>query len=199
MESDSQPSQTFVPIEERYKQFYDEAMKYSSGKFPVEYLQSLLHRLAAKDLELQQRERELYAHQQNLIMAQSQQESGYRNYRSRGRFTSSPHPYRRGLSMGGLSMGGRGDDRPPRYEKELGDRRGRNDYNYLPRSREDRKDNKPDRSDRPNRYNKPRTPPTNSTNSQNFTPNVVNEFTNTQLEDGEYNPEQVICNVCTDC
>lgn len=46
--------------------FYEEAMKHSDGKFPMEYLKSLLHRLATKDLELIQREQVIFEREQVL-------------------------------------------------------------------------------------------------------------------------------------
>jgi hypothetical protein len=53
-------------LDQRAQEFMNEAMKYAGDRFPIEYLTSCFRQLAQKDLELQQRERELYAFQQNL-------------------------------------------------------------------------------------------------------------------------------------
>jgi len=47
-------------LDEHSRQFYEEAMRQSGGNFPMEYLQTTIRRLAAKDLELQDRERRVF-------------------------------------------------------------------------------------------------------------------------------------------
>ena len=69
-------------LDEKTRQFMEEAMASSQGSFPIKWLQTFIRRLASKDMELQDRERQM--------MAQYQQV--HYNQRSQ-RFPS--HPYRR--------------------------------------------------------------------------------------------------------
>lgn len=89
------PQATYTQaLDDQARLFYSEAMRYSNNQFPLEYLQTLIRRLAAKDLELQDRENQL-AHM-------------FQQSRSYGR----PRPYGRGRGGGYVGRGrGRGRGR----------------------------------------------------------------------------------------
>lgn len=46
-------------LDEKTRQFMEEAMRSSQGQFPLQWLQTFIRRLAAKDMELQDRERQV--------------------------------------------------------------------------------------------------------------------------------------------
>ena len=121
-------------LDEKTRQFMEEATSHSQGQFPTQWLQTFIRRLAAKDLELQDRERYLmeYSHR---MMTDSQQQTNrsygrtdYERHSPRRSPRHSPRPY----------------DRPPRHrphysDKRQGDRSRPSDQQYANR-RGDRTD-----------------------------------------------------------
>ena len=97
-------------LDEKTRQFMEEATSHSQGQFPTQWMQTFIRRLAAKDLELQDRERYLmeYSHQ---MMSNSQQQQTSRNY---GRTDYERHSPRRSP---------RPYDRPPRPRPHYSDQR----------------------------------------------------------------------------
>lgn len=51
-------------LDEKTRQFMEEATAFSQGSFPIKWLQTFIRRLASKDMELQDRERQLMAQYQ---------------------------------------------------------------------------------------------------------------------------------------
>jgi hypothetical protein len=117
-------------LDEKTRHFMEEAMRSSQGQFPVQWLQTFIRRLAAKDMELQDRERQVteYVKAMNYSYQQQSQQSHYRSrdyersdqYNPRGSHDGRYRPYR-----------GRGSDRD--------NHRGRGvDYNVRGRNYERR-------------------------------------------------------------
>lgn len=87
-------------LDERTRQFMEEALAHSQGGFPVQWLQTFIRRMAAKDMELQDRERQL----SNMIQEQHQRQyqshprrgydRGQERGRGRGRGRREPREYR---------------------------------------------------------------------------------------------------------
>ena len=90
-------------LDEKTRQFMDEATAYSQGAFPVKWLQTFIRRLAAKDMELQDRERQL------MLQYQQQQVPSDRYRRPQ------TQPYRRRDTRGNGNRGGT-NRRGGRYE-----------------------------------------------------------------------------------
>lgn len=102
-------------LDEKTRQFMEEATAYSQGTFPVKWLQTFIRRLAAKDMELQDRERQL--------MLQYQQFQSDRYHR--------PQTHNRGNRNrgGNTRRGGRYEDR-----SNANGRQSRHESSYHDRS-----------------------------------------------------------------
>lgn len=68
-------------LDEKTRQFMEEATAHSHGNFPLKWIQTFIRRLAAKDMELQDREQQLM---NLLLQSQSQYpQSQHQQYRER--------------------------------------------------------------------------------------------------------------------
>lgn len=137
-------------LDEKTRQFMEEAMRSSQGQFPVQWLQTFIRRLAAKDMELQDRERQVteyvkamnYSYSASYQSANSQRQQHPRYASQHSQYTSqhpqhtSQHdtqryrPYEQRTYRGSGRRGG--DDRGRRGT--TGDERGRNSVGHRGRS-----------------------------------------------------------------
>lgn len=118
-------------LDEKTRQFMEEATAHSQGQFPTQWLQTFIRRLAAKDLELQDRERYLMEYSQRM-MSNFQQPSG-RSYGRSGYERRSPRPYDRRPPRPHYSDQRNGDRSRP-TDQQYGNRHGdRTDSGYRPR------------------------------------------------------------------
>jgi hypothetical protein len=144
-------------LEEKYREFYDEAMLHSNGNFPQEYLRSTIRKLARKDLELQEKERQLFTLHQSLsneVLARQHKSYRRRDDYSNDRRHSENRDREYNPSRGRVTYRGRRNYRGDRRTYERSNERSDNrPYERSNERSNERSDNRPYERSKYEKYN----------------------------------------------
>lgn len=179
-------------VDDIYNKYREEAMRVSPGTFPYEYLQSCLHRLACKDLELQERERQLYAYQQTMYQQHQHVYRG-RGYRDRSQIRRRPynsHPEPRAATGGSRGRYHRSRDQDHHTSSSTYQRRRSRDQDHHTSSSTHQRRRSRDRSLSPRRDVR-------EENMEQHQQSTVDQVSSSRFEQGEisnnvisFSPEQ---------